>query len=129
MEKEKDENLSYCEKIREDFAKGDAKRDALVDAYLGKNREKILPKLDTVKYVSSAFPPSFIVTAVHDFLRVHAEPFYRLLCEHQVPCELHEYGSEDRPEVRHVFYVNIRLEEAKICNDAECAFFRKYLSA
>lgn len=105
----------------------EAHRDALLDAYLGKNRAEILPKLDTVKYVNSTFPPSFVMTAVHDFLRPHAEPFYKLLCAHHVPCELHEYGSEERTDIGHVFHVNIRLEEAKKCNDAECAFFRKFI--
>jgi hypothetical protein len=37
------------------------------------------------------------------------------------------YGSEDTPEVAHVFHVNIILEEAKRCNDDSAEFFRNHL--
>lgn len=30
-------------------------------------------------------------------------------------------------EVPHVFHLNIRTEDAKLCSDEECAFFRKYM--
>ena len=37
------------------------------------------------------------------------------------------YGAEDREQIAHVFHVNISLPEATECNNAECAFFRKYV--
>ena len=44
-----------------------------------------------------------------------------------VPCELRKYGSLDKPEIAHVFHVNCKLEEAKRCNDEECAFFERFI--
>ena len=37
------------------------------------------------------------------------------------------YGSEDTPEVAHVFHVNIILDEAKRCNDDSAEFFRQHV--
>ena len=52
---------------------------------------------------------------------------YRLLLEKGVKCRYRLYGSEDRPEIGHVFHLDIRLPEAKLCNDEECDFFKEIL--
>lgn len=83
--------------------------------------------LDVFKYINENFPPSFVMTAVHDFLKDEAEPMFRLLKKNRVPAVLKIYGAEDRPDISHIFHVNCNLEEAGICNDDECAFFRKWL--
>ena len=52
---------------------------------------------------------------------------YEVLRERGVDARVACYGSPESPEVAHVFHVNIRLPEAKRCNDDEAAFFREYI--
>ena len=66
------------------------------------------------------------MSAWGDFLFEKAEPMSRLLSEKGVENELHLYGSTDN-QLGHVFHLNIRKEEAVLCNDEECAFFRKHI--
>ena len=47
-----------------------------------------------------------------------------MLIKSSVPHEFHFYGDKDT-ELGHVFMLRIREDAAKICNDEECAFFRK----
>lgn len=89
--------------------------------------DETLEMLDTFKYMNGDYPPSYVMSAVHDFLLSRAEPMYKKLQELGVPCEMKIYGSEDRKDIGHVFHVDCKLEEAKICNDEECEFFRKYI--
>lgn len=89
--------------------------------------ENVLEMLDVYKYMNKNFPASFVMSAVRDFLLTQAEPMYNHLKELGIPCEMKIYGAEDRTDIEHVFHVNCKLEEAKICNDDECAFFKKYI--
>lgn len=89
--------------------------------------EEILDKLDTLKYMNDKFPPSYIVSAVNDFLLNQAEPMYNHLKELGVLAEMKIYGSKEREDISHVFHVNCKLDEAQICNDEECEFFKKLL--
>lgn len=102
-----------------------------IEEYLGTVKESFLdnfPKqLDVWNYMNSDFPPAFITTSEHDFLKNYAKPMYEHLHALGVPCELRKYGSLDKPEIAHVFHVNCKLEEAKRCNDEECAFFERFI--
>jgi len=105
--------------------------DDLFMSYAGTLNCEITPEkaeqLDVLKYIDSRFPPSFVMTAEHDFLKDKAGPMYELLKKNSVPAVLKVYGSADQPEISHVFHVNMNLPEAKICNDDECKFFRNYV--
>ena len=74
------------------------------------------------KHVNDKFPPSFIMTALGDFLCVQAKPFYELLLSLGVKAEYHCYGTVNN-ELKHVFHVDLRLPEAHVCNGDECDFF------
>ena len=95
--------------------------------YLGEDLEGAQKKLDTIRYINDKFPPSFIMTSHCDFLREEAEPMYQLLKEKGIECEYHIYGAEDRKDIAHVFHCNMRLPEAKKCNDEECEFFKRHI--
>lgn len=84
-------------------------------------------QLNVLKYINESYPPSFIMTAEHDFLKAKAEPMFRLLQKNNVTAFMKVYGSADKPEIAHVFHVNMNFPEAHVCNDDECAFFRKYI--
>ncbi len=85
------------------------------------------PRLKVLDAICANYPPTYLATACHDFLRQAAQPMYDLLAARGVPAAVKCYGAENRPEVAHVFHVNIALPEAAACNDDECAFFRRYL--
>ncbi len=85
------------------------------------------PRLRELDAIGGNYPPAYLATACHDFLRDAAEPMCRFLREKGVEAQWKCYGSEDREQVAHVFHVNLLLLEAGACNDDECAFFRKYL--
>lgn len=84
--------------------------------------------LDTIKYMTSDFPPAFVMSAYHDFAVANAEPMYRHLQSLSVPSELRIYGSKEQEEIAHVFHVNIKLPEAGKCNDEECEFFKRFVA-
>lgn len=96
-------------------------------AYFCGEPEAFLPFVDTMSYLNEKFPPAFVMTACHDFLREEAEPMVHALRKYGVEAEFHLYGSETRKEIAHVFHCNMKLDEAAKCNDEECAFFRKHI--
>ena len=78
-------------------------------------------------HLVKGFPASFVMTALGDFLSPQAEPFCKALCELGVEVEMRVYGTEQEP-LRHVFHVDMRLDESKVCNDDECDFFKKHVT-
>lgn len=99
----------------------------LISAYLGEDAKSKVQALDTMKYVTKDFPPSYVMTAHYDFLKDNAKPMYDALVKLGVPCEYKIYGDKDNEKIAHVFHLNIRIPEAKECNDEECEFFRKFI--
>lgn len=91
------------------------------------NGVTVLETLDVIGNMTKDYVPSFVMSAHNDFLVENAEPMYRHLKSLGVDCEMKIYGSKEQEEIAHVFHVNIKLEEARKCNDDECAFFRKYI--
>jgi len=94
--------------------------------YLGRHPSPEDPRYRVLDAVTGRFPPAYIATSCHDFLRPAAEPMYRFLTDKGIDAQWHCYGSEQRTQVGHVFHVNILLPEAIACNDDSAAFFRRY---
>ena len=94
--------------------------------YLGRDIPADDPRFRVLDAIGGNYPPAFIATACHDFLRGHAQPMYELITAKGIQAVLRCYGSEDDPAVAHVFHVNIRLPDAIRCNDDECSFFAKF---
>ena len=78
------------------------------------------------RFVNTNFPASFVMTAEGDFLSGQAKPFYDILKNLGVDAEYHYYGDKEH-ELKHVFHIDIKLPEARQCNDDECTFFLKHL--
>ena len=95
--------------------------------YLGKQLPSDDPRLQVLAAITKDYPPAYITTACHDFIRGNAQPMYEFLRAKGVPCQWKCYGTEDNEAVGHVFHVNIVLPEAAACNDDTAAFFRKFL--
>ena len=101
---------------------------APIHYYVGELTDEKLEAMDTMKYVTSAFPPAYVISANRDFLLKNAQPMYDALQALGVPSKLQIFGTEERP-LGHVFHLDIRCPEAIECADNECAFFKEYINA
>ncbi len=99
--------------------------DGLMKDYLGRNAEKYRPMLDVKGNITPAFPPSFIMTSYHDFVKDQAQPMCDLLRNLGVEAVCRCYGAEKDTHMTHVCHTNMNLKEAKQMNLDELAFFRK----
>ncbi len=102
-------------------------RKGLALDYLGKSLPADDPRFQVLDAITANYPPAFIATAYHDFLRENAEPMFDLLIAKGVPAQWKCYGSEGNTQVGHVFHVNILLPDAIRCNDDAAEFFRKHI--
>ncbi len=102
------------------------KADAMRDFLPKKNAAEALRTLDLVQHITADFPPCFVITANQDFLKDEPKLLLPLLEKHGIRHAYKLYGDDAQPR-GHVFHCNIRDEQAKAANDAECAFFRGIL--
>lgn len=89
--------------------------------------EESLKSIDVPTHLTAAFPPAFIMSANEDFLLSEAPVMKELLDGLGVENEMKIYGTPEKP-LSHVFHVNMRLQEAAVCNDDETAFFRAHMN-
>ena len=95
--------------------------------YLGREIPADDPRFAVLENITESYPPAFIATACHDFLKPCAEPMFDFLREKGVDALYRCYGTEEQKEIAHVFHVNIPLPEARACNDDAALFFAKYV--
>ncbi len=107
--------------------RGAAPRKGLALDYLGRDIPADDPRFRVLDSITESYPPAFIATACHDFLRPCAEPMYNFLRQKNIRAQWHCYGTEEQKEIGHVFHVNILLPEARACNDDAALFFAKYV--
>ena len=100
-------------------------------AYIGQNTDikskDFQQKIDVLSYITPDFPPAFVMSSHRDFLLPQAQPMYDLLKSKGIEAVIKIYGAPNRKDIGHVFHVNMNLPEAKLCNDDECDFFRKFI--
>ena len=96
--------------------------------YLGRDIPADDPRFRVLESIGSNYPPAYITTACHDFLRDQAEPMYEYLKSKGIHTAWKCYGSEEDKTVGHVFHVNIPLPDAIRCNDDSAAFFHEILN-
>lgn len=88
--------------------------------------EKELHLISCAEHITSAFPPCFIMTCDGDFLKEQVKEIVPVLLKENVAFTLRYFGGNREP-LPHVFHCNIKLAEAALCNDEECAFFREHI--
>lgn len=88
--------------------------------------EEELDLIDTTAHLTKDFPPAFVMSCHGDFLLPQVPFIKEALDRAKIKNEYHCYGSIDNP-LFHVFHCNIKLPEAKLCNDDECEFFRRHI--
>ena len=86
-----------------------------------------LALMNVKRWITAAFPETFLFTCTGDFLQEQADALQVTLRQQKVPHVMRFYGDTDH-ELGHVFHCNMRLEAAKRCNDEQCAFFREIAS-
>ncbi len=85
-----------------------------------------LDRICVPKHITENYVPVCFMTCTGDFLQDQASLLYERLIKCQVPCEFLFYGDKDH-RLGHVFHLNVRSEEARRCNHAQCDFFRSFL--
>ena len=98
----------------------------MADFLADKGSKEELDLTCVTRWVTDDFPPVFMMTCPGDFLKYQAPFMEERLREKSVPFVYRFYGDRSEP-LHHVFHCNAGLESAKICNDDECEFFRKYV--
>ena len=101
---------------------------AILKELLKEQTTEQLELLNPLSYITKEFPPAYIMTANNDTTvdSVQGKMLKVRLKELRVPYVDQVYGTKENP-LGHVFHCNIKTEDAKICNDDECEFFRGYL--
>lgn len=99
---------------------------ALMHEYLpdGGSEEEV-DLISCVNYLTSKFPPCYVMSCDGDFLKKELPVIMPVLLKENVPFVVRCFTGEKAP-LPHVFHCNVKLLEAKICNDDECAFFKEY---
>lgn len=99
----------------------------LMAAYLpGQGTEKELELINVPAHITRGFPPTFLMTATGDHLKAQAPIAAAKLTAENVPFLYRCYGDA-KNLLPHVFHCDIKSVAAKLCNDEECEFFRKFL--
>ena len=99
----------------------------IFEAYFPEDYLPLVPSLKAEKYITKDFPPAFVMSARYDYLRFMAPMLHRRLKRKGVESILRIYGQKGEKEMGHVFHLKCKLEMAAVCNDEQCAFFRRHI--
>ena len=103
------------------------RKGALLNDLLPKGwTKKDLDLLNSFDKIKEGYPPTFVMSCNGDFLKDQVGFIVPELEKHKIEHAVKIYGSDDNV-LGHVFHVNIRLKDADICNDEECAFFKAHM--
>ena len=97
----------------------------MADFLTERGSDKELELINVTNHVTKDYPPTFLMTATGDFLKDQAPLMAAKLASCNVPFIYRLYG-DSKNKLDHVFHCNIKLDEAKLCNDEECRFFREF---
>ncbi|MHC5247298.1 alpha/beta hydrolase [Enterococcus sp. LJL90] len=87
----------------------------------------ILQQFPIEPFINKNFPPAYIMSASHDFLKDLVQPLAAVLNAQGVTTETKIYENPDGSELGHVFHIDQKSAIAKLCNDDELTFFKEYL--
>lgn len=83
--------------------------------------------LDYLPYITSDYPPVFLMSSTGDMCLPFIYPMEDTLTKAGVTSEVHIYGDETiKPS--HVFHIDIKFDISTICNNDECEFFRSRIN-
>ena len=114
-----------CGSYKIDLTAQDMTTGLMGDFLPGKDLETEVKLINPVGWILEDFPPAFVMTSTNDFLKAQPSILIPVLMDNDIPF-VYRYYSDKNDPLGHVFHCNIRLSAAKLCNDEECEFFRKY---
>ncbi len=79
-------------------------------------------------HITADYPPAFVFSAYCDTLYAACEPMAKLIAERGGESEFRIYGAPDKPEISHVFHVNMKLAEGEKANRDQTEFFRRHMA-
>ena len=85
-----------------------------------------LEMFNSADKIKPGYPPVYVMSATGDFLKNQVYVIVPELKKNKIPYVAKIYGDENN-KLGHVFHVNMKLKDAALCNDEECAFFRSYI--
>lgn len=88
--------------------------------------EKELELICVERHITENYVPICFMTCTGDFLQEQAPILQKKLLECRVPHVFQFYGNAWH-ELGHVFCLNIKLDIANKCNQAQCDFFKSFL--
>ena len=102
-------------------------------SYIPEVTDEIIESLGIYEYLTTNFPPAFIMTGLHDFLRDEAQPLFEALSSLGCTAILKDYGTLADPvpgemEYGHVFHLQLRRPEAQQVHRDEAMFFKMYMN-
>lgn len=86
---------------------------------------KELELINVTNHVTKNYPPTFVMTSTGDSLKDQAPIMAAKLASCNVPFIYRFYG-DSKNKLDHVFHCNMKLDDARLCNDEECGFFREF---
>lgn len=92
----------------------------------GKMTDQLKAQLPVEQYITSNFPPAFVMTSSHDFLRETGIQFDQFLISKGSEVYFKIYRNTDDSELNHVFHIEQKSCIAKECNQDQIGFFRKH---
>ena len=102
---------------------GSSTRD-LERIYLTRNPGQFGEKIKIFDYVTSDYPPTYLLSSPGDFLVKNLDPFKELLKSKNVECDSKIYGDKN---TYHVFFEDIRNDLAKEANKDQVDFLKKHV--
>ncbi|MGN0131587.1 MAG: alpha/beta hydrolase [Lachnospiraceae bacterium] len=80
---------------------------------------------NVLSYMTSEFPPAYLMLSVNDDLKVHTAAMKTKLEDLGISFRYKEFG-EGCPEDGHVFHINLKSQNGLLCNAEECDYFRSF---
>ncbi len=105
----------------------DTPQEAFDYYFEGVDPKNIAQQFPVEAHLTSAFPPTFLMTATDDFLKDLAPRLNERLVKLSIPTLYTCYAQDDGSPLGHVFHVDQKLAIGKQCNLDELAFFKQYL--
>ena len=116
-----------CGAYHIDTSKQDLTTQLMDDFLPEKGSEREIYLIGVANHVTGNYPPCFVMTCTDDFLKYQAPVMVEKLILENVPFEMHYYGDK-KNLLPHVFHCDVKSQDAKVCNNETCEFFRKFLS-
>lgn len=84
-----------------------------------------LPLVDVTSYMNKKFPPTYLMSSTGDFL-LSQFPYMKEKLERLKINHVTKIYGDQKNQLPHVFHCNVKSEDAAICNQEECAFFKSF---